>query len=781
MAVLIFILGNLKRRKSYSIIICILIFLAGLILTVTTSTMKNSVNAFDKAYSNMQGPHLLYWFYTDSYQKEFQEWFEQQESVESVRIRESSFYNGAQLQKDNTLLKSTYDISVLEFNPSDKLRVIDSQYKPEEALKQGEIYLPYIYKSSFTVDVGDTIDFVFGNQKISFKVVGFVEELIAGGELDEAKFIYISKPDFTKFIKLGGDNVEKLLQMRVRLTTNDESVCYQLSKKFIKDYGSEVELVKNCSEIKNNLLILPNIALAVMITFAIMLCIITITIMRYAIFATIEADYTNIGILKAIGFTPFMVQISITGHYVLLTLISGSLSLLAGIFVTPILGQIILKSSGLFFDGFLSFKEGILTLMSLILIIGLFSFRTARLTKKISPIRAITNGLAPVHFSSRINLPLDRMKLLPFNCCMTLKQLLTKTKRYISFIFITAILAYALNFSFGLVDTFRSEKALGILGADFSDIELDTSTKKEAEILISKIKSDYEVEWYYFENSEQLEVDGEKTVINVREDFNASGALHTLEGHFPKHDNEVAITSLLERRYHKHIGDYLTIKDANSNLHEFIITGIYQTVDQGGSVIMMHESGMKALDSAYEMNEVYIKLTSYDNLDQVIMQMQKKYTGYEEISNERKDQVEDINTVQDVFLAISMLVFALNVIIISIITFLMMKITIYGETRELGIYKALGFSSSRLRFQLALRFALITLFGGVIGVALQIITGSKLFLYALHFAGISCFSIENKFLNAFLPIIMITVLTLLSSYLSSKNTKVVSAYKLINE
>lgn len=196
---------------------------------------------------------------------------------------------------------------------------------------------------------------------------------------------------------------------------------------------------------------------------------------------------------------------------------------------------------------------------------------------------------------------------------------------------------------------------------------------------------------------------------------------------------------------------------------------------------MMHESGMKALNPEYEMNEVYIKLKSHKNLDHVIKQMQKKYTGYEEISNERKDLVEKINSIKDVFIAISMLILVLNVAIISIITFLMMKITIYGETRELGIYKALGFSSSRLRFQLALRFVLITVLGGIIGVTLQTFSGAKLFSYVLQFAGISRFSIDFNFLYALLPVILITTLALLSSYISSINTKNVSAYKLINE
>lgn len=94
---------------------------------------------------------------------------------------------------------------------------------------------------------------------------------------------------------------------------------------------------------------------------------------------------------------------------------------------------------------------------------------------------------------------------------------------------------------------------------------------------------------------------------------------------------------------------------------------------------MMHASGMKLLNPDFEQNSINIKLRSYDNLD-------------------------------------ARLFFLLAVIMISVITLLMMKITIYGETRELGIYKAIGFSSFRLRLQLAQRFTMITAFGGSIGI-----------------------------------------------------------------
>jgi putative ABC transport system permease protein len=319
------------------------------------------------------------------------------------------------------------------------------------------------------------------------------------------------------------------------------------------------------------------------------------------------------------------------------------------------------------------------------------------------------------------------------------------------------------------------------MGAEFSDIEVDGGTKLMAERLVKDIKKDYSVDWVYLQNTRQLEVDGERTVIKVQDSFEASGLLRTLAGRHPKHNNEVAVSNLLSKKFNKNVGDYVSIKDESGIVHQFLITGIFQTVDEYGSIIRMVESGMKVLNPKFELTDAYIKLKNHENLDNTINKMKVRYTGYQEISNHRKEDEDKVNTVKAVFAVISKLVFALTILMIGFVTLLIMKVTIYAETKELGIYKALGFSSARLRLQLALRFVIITFFGGILGILLETQLGSKMLSACLQGVGISSINLGFNITNALLPLIMMPLLAVLSSYVSSGNTKKVSPYELINE
>lgn len=781
MAIIKFMLGNLKRRKSYSIIISILVFLTGLILTVTISTVISAYQAFDNSFENMEGPHVFYLFSKDNFKPEFQQWYEKQQDIESVKLRYAKSINGGVLEKNGKTLRDSIDYRLFEYTPSDNMRLIDSYYAINRELSKGEIYIPYLFKDEYKLAVGENVDFVFGTKKMSFKIVGFIEDPVSGGAMDSSKYLFISSADYNTFSELGSDKVYEQIQMRVHFSSYDIVSASNIGKKFMDEYGANVSFSKTYSIMKNTILTLPNICLIVVITFAAFLCIITITILRYAILATIEVEYLNIGIVKALGFTPIMVRISMTGQYALLAFVSSILSLIAGAVITPVIGRIMLQSSGLYFSGSLSITVGLLILLALVIIISLVSYVTSWRTKKLTPIRAIANGLSPIYFSSRLNVKLERIRFLPFNIRMSLKQVVSKSKRYILLITISAMLSFSLIFSLGLMNLFNSEKAINMLGMETPDIEIDTSTKSEVATLITNIKNDYAVEWTTLRCWRQLEIDGEQTIVLIKDDFETTGELMNVKGRHPKNDNEVAISNLLKTRYGKDIGQYLSIKDKNGNTHQFIITGVFQTVEEGGILARITEDGMKVLEPKFELNEGYIKLKDHSNVDNVIREMKSRYTGYEEISNERKQSLEQINTIKAVFGAISKLVFALTIIIIGFITLLVMKITIYSETNEMGIYKALGFSSARIRLQLILRFVIITLLGGLIGAILEAFIGSKVFSMALGFVGIARINIDFDLLITLISIGIICVIALLSAYASSGNTKKLSAYTLIKE
>ena len=781
MAVIKFMMGNIKKRKAYSIVVCILVFLAGLIMAATVSTVQNAYRTFEGAFDRMEGPHLLYGIEEKYFKPEYRTWFENQSGVQTVSLFKGEQIEGSYLERNGIKIGGSISYAMVEYAPSYKMRLIDSVYPPEKLLSEGEIYLPYVYETSYGFKTGDGIDMSFMNKKVHYKIAGFIEDPLFGNALSDMKFLFISSAGMAEFLQFGEGNTVTSDQLRIRLAGYDDAAANKLRKDFAQICGSDIGFALTYGELRNANLKLPDIALVVMTLFSAFLCLITITIIRYAILATIEADFLNIGIVKALGFTPLMVRTSVTGQYALLTFLSGIFSLLAGIYVTPVLGRIALKSSGLYFSGALSLGASIFILAVLILIISAFSFITAGRTKKISPVGAIANGIAPVHFSPITNIGLEKIGFVPFNLRMALKQILTRTKRYVSLLIISVLFIFTLVLLFGIVEVFNSEKALSLLGSEFPDIKLAAGGRPDAERLVSDIRKDYDVEWTMFEDTTSLNVEDEVIMVKIRDTYESGGEVSTLYGRFPAHGNEAAISNLLKSRYNKDVGDYISIMDANGIKHHFLITGVFQSIDNGGSSVKMLESGMKTLDPQFELKTAFIKLKSHDGLDNIISEMKEKYLGFEDISNERSYSESSINILRSVFSAISALVFLFTAIIIGFVTLLVVKITVYAETKEMGIFKALGFSSAQIRLQLIFRFLIITVVGGLIGIVLEALSGSQLFSQVLRSSGISSLSLGFNLFNALAPLAAISLIAMLSAFVSSGNTKKVSAYRLINE
>ena len=100
---------------------------------------------------------------------------------------------------------------------------------------------------------------------------------------------------------------------------------------------------------------------------------------------------------------------------------------------------------------------------------------------------------------------------------------------------------------------------------------------------------------------------------------------------------------------------------------------------------------------------------------------------------------------------------------------------------DIGIYKALGFSSGSLRLQFALRFLIVALTGIVIGTALSLSFSEKLLSYMLRSMGIASFVIDYRFATVFMPIAATALGFFVFAYITAARIKKVEIRTLITE
>lgn len=90
-----------------------------------------------------------------------------------------------------------------------------------------------------------------------------------------------------------------------------------------------------------------------------------------------------------------------------------------------------------------------------------------------------------------------------------------------------------------------------------------------------------------------------------------------------------------------------------------------------------------------------------------------------------------------------------------------------AEQRDIGIYKAMGFTGGRLRFSFALRFGMAALPGTAAGLLLAAVFTDPLVGSVMKLAGISNFSSSPKALPALLPAMVIIPLFMGFAYLAA--------------
>lgn len=109
--------------------------------------------------------------------------------------------------------------------------------------------------------------------------------------------------------------------------------------------------------------------------------------------------------------------------------------------------------------------------------------------------------------------------------------------------------------------------------------------------------------------------------------------------------------------------------------------------------------------------------------------------------------------------------YALVIVFILVVTVMTSSKILSAEQKDLGIYKAIGFSSASLRLTFSLRFMFVSLLGGLGGIALAAVFTDPLVGDIMRFAGISSFVSNPGFFAIVLPVAVVSILFTFFSWL----------------
>lgn len=756
-------------------------FIISVTVTSILSSYLSGYERYDIASKEENAPDIINVIYEKDYDESYEEKLKLQEEVKEIEnIKGMRYTRGLNIkgkELNSSILMFAYEPEIF----SNELEDGDRMTIP----KEGEIYLPKFFKEKYNCTIGDELTFTSEDKECTFTISNFFEDTTYGTSVMGRKRVYINPSDFDRIYDSNNKEFAHISALYTML--KDE---YKGQGKVIKDINKATAIQKygeSCTvfaENKQYTFMMPDILSAILLGFSCLLLIILMVVIAQSIASSIEMEYKTYGIFKAMGFSNIQLRIMVLMEYVIASVVGMIIGTIVGGFIEDSVGEIVLDGTGLFWIGGIKYKECIGVFIAILIVISLFILLFTRKITSISPVRAISFGNAPIHFSSRLNFSLGSLEFVPLSFKLGFKQVVTHMKQSVVLVFIILILTFFTVSMYSLGEVLTGDTIEELFNPTGCDLSVYYSAENEGKV--PDIKAEIEkytgIEKEFKITSTYKTVDDNNLNIIVT-DNNDNILGKTKEGRAPKYDNEVMTTPIMAEELGKSIGDMITVEDAKGNKKDYMIVGIQQAINDLGRNITMLESGMNRLNPEFNLTVKEFRLTDPEKTEKIIENLESIYgkDNYDlSFGNDYKASKEDFDIVKDVHL-VTQVIFILSVIIVGIIVVLVCSKNIMKIRSDIGILKSQGCTNGDIKSQLSMEFFIIALIGSILGVVFNVIFNDKFMYVFFKYVGITEYVTEYNLKILLVPVAAITLFTIAASWIISGKVRKISPKNLIIE
>lgn len=720
---------DLKRKKTINLILLVFIILASAFISVSLYNLIVTISGIDNYMRLAKMPDYIILTMSGNVNEESQndikgrEFIKNQDTVERYAIDEILWTSGTNYELKNgekMVLNSSAMITSFDI---EQQKFFDESNQEITCMDDGTIYIcRKILNDNKNIKTGDTIYLITENgYRKEFKIAGFVKDAFLGAEMVGANRFIVSRHDYEEVREKSGLLAGKLFSV---WTSDLGSFTNELNKSsFNMVFDVDQKEIKTCY-------IMDMIMAVILLLVSVCLIVISVLMLRFTIIFTINEDYKEIGIMKAIGMKDSSIRSLYMGKYLLISFVGAAIGFAAGIFISGVLmekvaANIVIETSdkNIIFQMFSS--------LVLVIIVALFAYLTTGKIKHFTPMDAIRSGSNGERFSKKGFFNLSGFGKRP-TAFMAVNDVVSEWKKYIVLLLTNVAGIWMVIMLINTINTLSSDKIIDWFSMQDCDFYVsDGGTITE---LLSY--GDRQVlEDYLTDLKEALEKDGvevENSFIEVMFRFNirfgenvySSSAYQGIgadtddymytKGTAPKYKNEVAITHLVSERTGAGIGDTVYIMNGDKE-EPFIVTAIFQSMNNMGEGIRFSENAdlnYTALAGAFGVQFILKDELSEEDLIKIEDILRKIYPDAEILT--AKEYIGTmIGGITEQLAGFKILILAVVIIINILVVVLMQKLFLIRERGEMGLLKAIGFKNSSIIGWQTKRI-MIVLFAGIL-------------------------------------------------------------------
>lgn len=764
---------DLVRNRIINLVICALVTMSAFLLAGGAGLVVQLATSLDALFEQSKVPHLVQMHAGDLEQDGMAAWAATNPLVDEHQIVEMITVDGSHLTLGNWASaedNGVMDISFVVQNERFDF-LLDRENRPMFPAP-GEIGVPLYYRDARELHVGDRVRIDTGSFVRDFRIVGFVRDAQMNPSVIHSKRFLVHPSDYST-LRNNLPDTEYLIEFRLTDPTRTSELAAAYTEAGLPDRGPSVDI--RIFRIFNALT--DGMVAAVVVVLSLLLMLIALLCLRFTIVSTIEEDFREVGVMKAIG----MGQNDIRRIYLVKYVALGAVASLAG-YLLSLAAQPALTAN---VTAFLGAAEPPLLLQALptvaaVLVCFMVVVTAGLILRRVHHVSAVA-GLRNGTVDGRLRrvgvLPLRAGRRDGVNLVLGMRDVAQRPKLFVLVVAVFAVCSAIILVPFHFHSTMNDPSLISYMGISRSDIRIDLRrtdlVESRFDEMVAAVAADPDIARFSPRVTARFTLidDGKRESIAIETGDFSRFPLEFVGGSEPLSGNQIALSVLSARDMDRQVGDSLVLL-VNGEEHTMTVSGIYQDVTNGGRTA---KAPIPYDDGAVLWYSLIADVHPRANVAEKAAEYSRRF---------HPARVTDLDgyieeTLGHTIAQLGGVVWAAIIIGLAVailITALFLKMVLIKDRGRIAILKSLGFSLQQIRLQYQSLALTLLAFGVIAGTVVSNTLGEKAVgvLWAFMGAARIRFVIRPMYAYLILPLVLATavVTTTLASVARIRDTSI---------
>ena len=720
---------DLQRKKAMNGMLLAFIIISTLFLAASVTNFVRSNNALQR-FAEMSGTADYYMFLSRE-QPGFDKWLENSGNIIDHEATHAVYPEHVTLSDGEPVNAGTIPYLVL---PGERFNLVfDKDGNQITSVQPGEIAISIDMAEKNDLLKGNTLDISLGNVSETFTVAHIHKDYAFGHEGMDFNRAIVSQSDYDRF-SAEFDGIDSVL-WSFSVADMDGFINDKNHQNFFVGFEFQQEAILSTYH-------LEQISSVVMLVVSAVLIAISISLLGFTIRFTIEEDFREIGVMKAIGIKDAAVRQLYLIKYLSIAVIGAVLGSLctmpfAELLIVDLAKRIVL------IEGREIYVICVICAISIVGLVMLFCWQATSRIHKATAIQAIREGSSGERFRRKGVLRLRSGKRGSVALFMACNDIFAGLRNYV-IIFLALVAGLQLILlPFNALTTLKSGDIVeyfvmsggdyyaGELFSELRKLDIEFIANPDFDTLVAKTK---QMENDYAEKGVNVSVNtgvvfmtqvyvsdmyDQIPVQAVNQTNGKPVSVNYLTGTPPQLHNEIAMTNISMDKLGVEPGDSVHMVFGEDD-REYIITASFESMMNGGESIVLSPEICPDMMCCIGVMAFQIDFHDRENIPAQIEALKAIGSDYTLYSPEELIGAFLSSTISGIEQMITTLtIIALS--IIALVTFLICNTLMARDKSSIALLKSIGFSKRAILVWQTARIVIIALAADIAGVSLSFV------------------------------------------------------------